>query len=77
MEKHNNTKRGFTRFSKPIIVTYAHRWLRLFKMYNTVVVKIETVDPCLPAMASDEKLKDKIKEMTGHKVISVISKASY
>lgn len=77
MEKQYENKIGNIQFSKPVIVTYTYRWLCLFKMYNTVVVKARTVSPILPATASEEELKKKIKEMTGHEVISVISKASF
>ena len=77
MEKQRGYCRGNVTFGKPTIVTYTHRWLRLFMMYNTVVVRVYTKEPGLPPRASDEELKKKIKEMTGHKVISVISKASY
>lgn len=71
-------KRGVTTFLRPILVTYTYRWLFIFKMYNTIIISVRVpYDQIYSYDSETAEIKKQIKEITGHKAISLIARASF
>lgn len=58
---------------KQTIVTYQYRFLWIFKLYATIIIK---TDVCSPEQqfvsASEEDMITEIKRITGHEVINLL-----
>lgn len=63
-------------FSKPMMVTYSHLFMGIFKMYATIIIRFNVEYINQPIIVSEEEMIKEIARITGYKVIRIIDHCS-